>query len=85
MLGNVNYEEIGDKGLYISFGAERRDPQWLDVDTIVLCAGQVSENHLAAELDSRNVANRIIGGAFQAGELDAKQAIDQGCRMAAAL
>lgn len=85
MLGNVNYEEIGDKGLYISFGPERRDPQWLDVDTIILCAGQVSEDHLAAELDSRNVANQIIGGAFQAGELDAKQAIDQGSRMAAAL
>ena len=85
MLGNVNYEEIGDNGLYISFGPERRDPQWLDVDTIVLCAGQVSENHMAGELDSRNVANQIIGGAFKAGELDAKQAIDQGCRMAAAL
>ncbi len=85
MLGNVNYEEIGDNGLYVSFGEERRDPQWLDVDTIVICAGQLSENALSAELESLGISSHIIGGAFKAGELDAKQAIDQGSRLAAAL
>ena len=40
MIGNVNYERIGDEGLLISFGDKRRDPTWLDVDNVVLCAGQ---------------------------------------------
>ncbi|MDA4844236.1 NADPH-dependent 2,4-dienoyl-CoA reductase [Hoeflea poritis] len=85
MLGNVNYEEIGDQGLRISFGEERRDPQWLDVDTIVICAGQLSENSLAEALSKRGIDSQTIGGAFKAGELDAKRAIDQGSRVAAAL
>lgn len=85
MLGNVNYEAIDDRGLQISFGQERRDPQWLDVETIVLCAGQLSDNALAADLDRRGIANHVIGGAYEAGELDAKRAIDQGSRLAAQL
>ncbi|WP_136658919.1 NADPH-dependent 2,4-dienoyl-CoA reductase [Nitratireductor sp. XY-223] len=85
MLGNVNYEEIGDQGLRISFGEERRDPQWLEVDTIVICAGQLSDNSLADALSERGIANQTIGGAFKAGELDAKRAIDQGSRVAATL
>ena len=85
MLGNVNYEEIGDEGLRISFGEERRDPQWLDVDSIVICAGQISDNGLAADLQERGVSTHIIGGADEAAELDAKRAIDQGSRLAASL
>ncbi|MCR9139301.1 MAG: NADPH-dependent 2,4-dienoyl-CoA reductase [Alphaproteobacteria bacterium] len=85
MLGNVNYEAIDDRGLYISFGEERRDPQWLEVETIVLCAGQLSDNALAHDLDRMGIANHVIGGAFEAGELDAKRAIDQGSRLAATL
>lgn len=85
MLGNVNYEAIDDHGLQISFGQERRDPQWLEVETIVLCAGQLSDNALAADLDRLGIRNHVIGGAFEAGELDAKRAIDQGSRLAADL
>ncbi len=85
MLGNVNYEEIGDRGLKISFGDDRRDPQWLDVDTIVICAGQLSETALASDLDTHAMPNHVIGGADVAAELDAKRAIDQGSRLAAAL
>lgn len=85
LLGNVNYESIGDRGLHISFGEDRRDPQWIDVETIVICAGQISDNTLAADLDGLGIKNHVIGGAFEAGELDAKQAINQGCRLAAEL
>ncbi len=85
MLGNVNYECIDDRGLQISFGEDRRDPQWLEVDTIVICAGQLSDNALATELDRLSIANKVIGGAFEAGELDAKRAVDQGSRLAASL
>jgi len=85
MLGNVNYEEIGDRGLKISLGEDRRDPQWLDVESIVICAGQVSDNGLAADLEGRGIACHVIGGACEARELDAKRAIDQGSRLAAEL
>ncbi len=85
MLGNVNYEEIDERGLKISFGEDRRDPQWLEVDTIVICAGQLPDNALAEGLTDLGVDSHVIGGAFEALELDAKRAIDQGSRLAAAL
>ena len=85
MLGNVNYEEIGPEGLRISFGEERRDPQWIEVDTIVLCAGQLPDVELADALQEAGIGHHVIGGAFEAGELDAKRAIDQGSRLAATL
>ncbi|MEM0943295.1 MAG: FAD-dependent oxidoreductase, partial [Pseudomonadota bacterium] len=85
MIGGVNYEEIGDQGLRISRGEGREDPQWLEVDTIVMCAGQVPLNELAGALEAKGVPVHVIGGADVAAELDAKRAIDQGSRLAAAL
>ncbi|PBB07501.1 NADPH-dependent 2,4-dienoyl-CoA reductase [Kocuria sp. WRN011] len=57
----------------------------VEVDTVVLCAGQESRNELARELagDSRPV--HVIGGADVAAELDAKRAIKQAVELAAAL
>lgn len=57
----------------------------VEVDTVVLCAGQESRNELAVELadDSRPV--HVIGGADVAAELDAKRAIKQAVELAAAL
>jgi 2,4-dienoyl-CoA reductase (NADPH2) len=51
------------------------------VDTIVICAGQVSENKLERELSDRQLGCHLIGGALKAGELDARRAIDQGTRL----
>ncbi|MHA3915804.1 2,4-dienoyl-CoA reductase FMN-binding domain-containing protein [Halovulum sp. GXIMD14793] len=82
MVGGVNYEEIGPKGLRVSYGEARENPEWLEVDTVVLCAGQVPQRSLADQLDGKC---HIIGGADVAAELDAKRAIDQGARLAAAL
>ncbi|NBT30543.1 MAG: NADPH-dependent 2,4-dienoyl-CoA reductase [Rhodobacteraceae bacterium] len=48
MKGGVNYERITDKGLEISFGEARENPTLIEADTIVLCAGQVSDRSLAA-------------------------------------
>lgn len=84
-LTGVNYERIDDAGLHITFGEERRDPQVLDVDTIVLCAGQESVNTLGAELAARGRSVHVIGGADVAAELDAKRAIKQGTELAAKL
>ena len=41
MVGGVNYEQIGDQGLLVSYGEKRENATWLDVDNIILCAGQV--------------------------------------------
>jgi 2,4-dienoyl-CoA reductase (NADPH2) len=85
MLGGVNYERIDEKGLHISFGEAREKPTVIEADTIVLCAGQLSERSLADALEAAGVAVHVIGGAEVAAELDAKRAIDQGTRLAAAL
>ncbi len=85
MIGNVNYERIGDDGLLISYGKARENPTWIDVDSIVLCAGQVPLRELAGPLKSAGIETHVIGGADVATELDAKRAIDQGSRLAARL
>jgi 2,4-dienoyl-CoA reductase (NADPH2) len=85
MIGGVNYERIGDEGLLVSYGGKRENPTWIDVDHIVLCAGQVPLRELEEPLQAAGIATHIIGGADLASELDAKRAIDQGSRLAAAL
>ena len=85
MIAGVNYERISDDGLLISYGEKREDPTWINVDNIVLCAGQVSRQDLQEPLVSAGVAVHVIGGAEVATELDAKRAIDQGSRLAARL
>ncbi|MBI2734351.1 MAG: NADPH-dependent 2,4-dienoyl-CoA reductase, partial [Aquabacterium sp.] len=85
MVGGVNYERIGDEGLLISYGEERKDPTWIACDNVVLCAGQVPLRALADELQASGRKVHVIGGAFEAGELDAKKAIDQAARLAASL
>jgi len=85
MVGGVNYERIGDEGLLISYGEERKDPTWIACDNVVLCAGQVPLRALADELQATGRPVHVIGGAFEAGELDAKKAIDQAARLAARL
>lgn len=83
MVGGVNYEKIDDAGLHISFGEARENPQVIEVDNIVLCAGQLPERSLADALEAKGVACHVIGGADVAAELDAKRAINQGTRLAA--
>jgi len=82
MLGNVSYDLIDDQGLHISINGES---QLLEVDHIVICAGQVSNNDLADELEGRGVSWHLIGGAKKAAELDAKYAIREGSELAAKL
>ncbi|MFF1944995.1 MAG: NADPH-dependent 2,4-dienoyl-CoA reductase [Rhodococcus qingshengii] len=82
-LSGVNYERIDDAGLHITFGEKHEKPRLLEVDTIVICAGQESVRDLVDELTVAGVVTHIIGGADVAGELDAKRAIEQGTRLAA--
>ena len=85
MIGGVNYEAITEEGLRISHGEARENPTVIPADTIVLCAGQLSERSLAEELVAQGHKPHVIGGADVAAELDAKRAIDQGVRLALSL
>ncbi len=79
MLGGVTYEKITEQGLRISINEKS---QLLKVDTVVLCAGQLSNNQLYQRLESAGKIVHIIGGAKLAVEIDAKRAIDDGVRLA---
>ncbi|WP_103354955.1 NADPH-dependent 2,4-dienoyl-CoA reductase [Amycolatopsis sp. CA-128772] len=81
-LTGVTYERIDDDGLHITVDGT---PRLLEVDTIVVCAGQEPVRDLAGELRATGLPVHLIGGADVAAELDAKRAIDQGTRLAAAL
>lgn len=83
MIGGVNYDRIDTNGLHVSFGAAKENPALIEAESIVLCAGQESENELADDLRILGKTVHVIGGADLATELDAKRAIDQGTRLAA--
>jgi 2,4-dienoyl-CoA reductase (NADPH2) len=85
MIGGVNYERIDERGLHVSFGDARTQPMVLEVDTLVLCAGQEPLRELYEPLRTAGRCVHKIGGADVAAELDAKRAIDQGSRLAASL
>ena len=85
MIGGVNYEAIDARGLLISYGEKRENATLLEVDTIVLCAGQEPLRELQEPLLAAGASVHLIGGADVAAELDAKRAIDQGSRLAASL
>lgn len=78
MLSGVEYQKIDDDGLHIVINGET---QILDVDHVVICAGQESVNELYHQLGQTHRVH-IIGGAKEAGELDAKRAIRQGTELA---
>jgi 2,4-dienoyl-CoA reductase (NADPH2) len=78
MLAGVDYRRIDDAGLHIAVQGEAR---CLDVDSIVVCAGQESVRDVT-EGDPRI---HVIGGARLAGELDAERAIREGAELAARL
>jgi 2,4-dienoyl-CoA reductase (NADPH2) len=80
MMPGCEYHKIDDAGLHIIVGGEQRV---LDVDNVILCAGQEPNRELVEGLSGKPV--HLIGGADVAAELDAKRAIDQGTRLAAAI
>ncbi|MEH0168505.1 NADPH-dependent 2,4-dienoyl-CoA reductase [Roseateles microcysteis] len=85
MVGGVNYERITAEGLWVSQGEQRRDLELIPADSIVLCAGQEPLRELEEPLRAAGLRVHLIGGALEAGELDAKRAILQGSKLALAL
>ena len=82
MLAGVEYVRIDDAGLHVVVDGKA---QVLDVDTIVICAGQEPRRELLAALEAAGKKPALVGGADVAAELDAKRAIEQGTRVALAL
>ena len=80
MINGVTYKRINDQGLHITL---KDAPRVLEVDTVIVCAGQEPLRDLKDELENAGVVVHLIGGAELAVELDAKRAIDQGARLAA--
>ncbi|MCE8033457.1 NADPH-dependent 2,4-dienoyl-CoA reductase [Billgrantia tianxiuensis] len=81
-LAGCEYVGIDDAGLHIR---HHEEPRLLEVDSVVVCAGQDPVRELLEPLREAGVAVHLIGGADEAAELDAKRAIDQGTRVAAGL
>ncbi|KMJ44214.1 2,4-dienoyl-CoA reductase [Xenorhabdus khoisanae] len=79
MLNSVQYLKIDDQGLHIRRGDEQ---QCLEVDNVIICAGQEPQKELYQPLQAMGKSVHVIGGADVAAELDARRAIDQGTRLA---
>jgi len=82
MIAGVNYIKVDDDGLWIEIGGEER---CLNVDNVIICAGQEPFRALVAGLQQHGVKAHLIGGADVAAELDAKRAIRQGAELAASI
>jgi 2,4-dienoyl-CoA reductase (NADPH2) len=82
MIAGATYRRIDDRGLHISIGSSER---LLEVDHVVMCAGQVPNRALHEGVVANGLPVHLIGGADVAAELDAKRAIEQGTRLAARL
>lgn len=80
MLPGVTYKEINDDGLLIEIDGQEKV---LEVDHVIICAGQQSQRSLQQALVDSGVSVHLIGGANVAAELDAKRAIRQAAELAA--
>ena len=82
MLKGVEYRRIDAAGVHIALeGADAVVP----ADTIIVCAGQEPQRELVAALEALGRTPHVIGGAREAGELDAKRAMLEGAELAARL
>lgn len=80
LVSGAEYTRIDDAGLHAVIGGA---PVLLDVDTVIICAGQEPLRGLYDDLIAAGVAAHLIGGAQAAAELDAKRAIKQASELAA--
>jgi 2,4-dienoyl-CoA reductase (NADPH2) len=79
MVAGASYKAINDKGLLIEVNGTE---QLIEVDNIIICAGQESNRDLQQALIAGGMPVHLIGGANIASELDAKRAIRQAAELA---
>ncbi|MBV8068126.1 MAG: FAD-dependent oxidoreductase [Candidatus Eremiobacteraeota bacterium] len=79
-LPNVSYEAIVPEGIRVrnADGSART----IEADTVVIAAGQERNDVLLEPIRALGVPFRVVGGAADAGELDAVRAFDEGLRAA---
>jgi len=82
MQSGVSYDRIDDAGLHVTVEGQQHV---LPVDNVIVCAGQEPLRELQQGLLDAGCKVHLIGGADVAAELDAKRAINQGTRLAAAI
>ena len=80
MMNAIEYRKIDDAGLHITVNGK---PDILEVDTVIICAGQEPLRELHDALEAKGASVELIGGAYEAAELDAKAAIKQASELAA--
>lgn len=79
MLAGCEYVRIDDEGLHLTVNGQ---PRLLEVDNVVICAGQEPLREL---IDGLTLPYHLVGGANVAAELDAKRAINEATRVALAI
>ena len=79
MLKGVEYKNINEDGISISVD---NSPSFIEADTIIVCAGQEPDRSLY-ENTRDEFKKHLIGGAYEAREIDAKIAIKQASELAA--
>jgi 2,4-dienoyl-CoA reductase (NADPH2) len=85
LLSGVTYDRVDDAGLHVTVDGS---PRLLEVDHVVVCAGQEPERSLhdaLVEADLDGVGVHLVGGASVSAELDAERAIREGTELAARL
>ncbi|WP_445256227.1 oxidoreductase [Nocardioides aurantiacus] len=80
LVSGASYDRVDERGLHVTVDGEAR---LLEVDDVVVCAGQESVRDLYDDLVAAGITTHLIGGADVAAELDAKRAIAQGVELAA--
>ena len=83
MWGGVTYSKLDHEGLHLNH-LEKGDLT-LQVDTVVVCSGQVPFAPLEEGLKSSGINVSLIGGASNSKGLDAQRAIREGLKLATKL
>ena len=82
MLKGVTYKKIVKNGIYISINDQ---DQFIECDNIIVCAGQEPDRSFFNAANKSGFRMHLIGGAYEARELDAKVAIKQAAELAAVI
>lgn len=81
-LSEVRYHAVRREGIDIE---DRQGRRMIEVDHVVVCAGQMENTALQQRLLRFGLEVHVIGGASKAAELDAQQAIEDGVRLGQSL
>ena len=82
MLKGVTYKKIAKNGIYISINDQ---DQFIECDNIIVCAGQEPDRSFFNSANNTEFRMQLVGGAYEARELDAKVAIKQASELAAVI